>query len=141
MLRRVLFVSQKRAEAMPGHARRALISITDAERLPALVRDRWCAVLRLAFDDVDPITFPGADPDKKPFTEAQAASIARFVLELPDAVGTLVVHCRAGISRSAGVARAVASCLSLPFPADYHEYNAHVCRLVIRQILDQRRSR
>ena len=57
-LRRVLFLSQRRAEAMSPPRRAALVSITDPARAPAVVRDGWQAVLRVAFDDKDPVHFP-----------------------------------------------------------------------------------
>jgi predicted protein tyrosine phosphatase len=134
VLKRILFVSQQRAEAMAGHPRRALISITDGRLPQANLQDQWLSVLRVAFDDVDPANGPLDDPDVRPLTVGQAQTIAEFVLTLPPEARTLVVHCKAGISRSAGVARAVARCLGLRFPHDYLEYNRHACRLVEEQL-------
>ena len=39
----------------------ALISITGPARDEAILRDGWHSVLRLSFDDVEPVTFPGQD--------------------------------------------------------------------------------
>ena len=119
---------------MAGHSRRALISITDCRMPPANLQDQWLAVLRVAFDDVDPAKGPLDDPDARPLTVAQAQTIAKFVLTLPPEARTLVVHCKAGISRSAGVARAVARRMGLRFPHDYLDYNRHACRLVEEQM-------
>lgn len=54
-------------------------------------------ILRLSFDDVDNGSLA--------MTEGDAASIAEFVEENKDK--TIIVHCDAGISRSAGIAAAI----------------------------------
>jgi len=134
VLRRVIFISQSRAEGMRGRPSRALISITAPSQPPAALQDNWHSVFRIAFDDADLVRFPDDDPGVRPLTVAQAASMAEFVLGLPPAVGTLVVHCKFGVSRSGAVAKAVAQCMRLPFP-DYNEHNRFVFDLVAGEIL------
>lgn len=127
---RVLFVSQRRAEGMRPPRGCALISITDRDRPPASLRPGWHAVLRLAFDDADPRSLPNVDIGLRPFDATHAARVADFV-RTHLAQGTrIVVHCRHGISRSAGIAKAIAEAGGAPFPADYNEYNRHVHGLV-----------
>lgn len=64
--------------------------------------------ITLAFDDV--ITYCQG---YYPITEQQARKIARFVMRYKDSrVEQIVVHCDAGISRSAGVAAAIAKYLN-----------------------------
>lgn len=62
----------------------------------------------LAFDDVT--TY---HEYYYPITEQQARKIAKFVMRYKDSVEQIVVHCDAGISRSAGVAAAIAKYLNL----------------------------
>lgn len=135
MVKRVLFVRQRRAEAMPGRASCALISITDPEGPQARLRPGWHAVLRVAFHDVDPISFPAANPDLQPLTRSGAACIADFALALSSSRCSVVVHCRSGISRSAGVAKAIAEHAGLRFPSEYREFNQHVYRVVLEELV------
>lgn len=84
------------------------ISITD----PELCKNDFAknphikAILRLAFDDVDGFQDKMFSTDQ-PMTLTQAKEIANFVLEWKDKVELIVVHCEAGISRSAGVCAAI----------------------------------
>jgi predicted protein tyrosine phosphatase len=137
-LRRVLFIGQQRAEAMRPPRRTVLISITDPNRSDAALGPGWADVLRLKFDDVDSVTFPGQDRHLQEITADQVAEIAAFVSAHASSAQRLVVHCRHGVSRSAAVARAVAQALGLSFPADYDGYNRLVylaLRRVVRHAL------
>lgn len=132
MLRRVIFVSEKQAEQMRGRQSAAIISIVGADKaLPAL-SSGWHSVLHLIFDDVDPITFPNANQSLQQMTRQQAGEIASFITGLPNTVCTLVIHCKSGISRSAGVAKAVAEHYRLRFPRDYKEHNRFAYDLVLK---------
>lgn len=62
----------------------------------------------LAFDDVTAYC-----QGYCPIDERQARKIAKFVMRYKDSVEQIVVHCDAGISRSAGVAAAIAKYLNL----------------------------
>lgn len=139
-LRRVLFLSQARAEAMiPPHAA-ALLSITDVTAPVARLREGWAAVLRLGFDDVDPEDrlfqefMLGDEEDYVPLTPVQAAEIAGFVRDIAGRCSCLVVHCRYGQSRSAAVAKAVCDAYGLRFPRDYELHNPYVYRNVQRAL-------
>ena len=64
--------------------------------------------ITLAFDDVTTYC-----QGYYPITEQQARKIAKFVMRYKDSrVEQIVVHCDAGISRSAGVAAAIAKYLN-----------------------------
>lgn len=133
-LRRVLFVSQRQAEAMRPPRATALISITDPARGEASIGQGWAAVLRVAFDDVDPVTFPGQDEDLVALSADHVAPICAFVASHANRCRRIVVHCRHGVSRSAAVAKAIAEAVDLPFPQDYDEYNRFVF-LALRRTL------
>ena len=131
MLKRVIFVNEKQAQRMSGRPSAAIISITSPGKTPPTLGVRWRSVLRLEFDDVDPITFPGANEELQQMTPRQAEEVHCFVSALPASVHSLVIHCKSGISRSAGVAKAVADGYRLRFPDDYKDYNRYVHDLVL----------
>lgn len=135
LLRRVIFVSQRQAEAMRPPRSAALISITDPARAQALVQDGWHAVLRVAFDDKDPVTFPDDYEDLQEITADQVAEIAEFVATHVGSCKRIVVHCRYGVSRSAALAKAIAEAAGVSFPQDYDEYNSYVY-LALRRVVD-----
>jgi predicted protein tyrosine phosphatase len=127
-LGRVLFVSQERAEAMRPPKSCALISITDTDKAPARLLEGWTAVLRLSFDDVDPVSFPD-DWEWEgllPCSEVQAVEIADFCRFNAIRCRRLVVHCRYGVSRSAAVAKALCEVAGLWFPGEYEDHNDFV---------------
>lgn len=65
----------------------------------------------LCFDDVEDDSVPGCTP----MSDAQATLVANFLAELTASdPATLIVHCSAGISRSAGVAAAIHDALRWP---------------------------
>ena len=125
-LKRVIFVSQRQAENMRPPGAAALISITDTTRTQAEIKDGWHAVLRVSFDDVDPLTFPGQNRDLLTISSKQVAEIAAFAAEQSRSCKRIVVHCRHGVSRSAAVARAIAEAAQISFPSDYEECNSYV---------------
>jgi predicted protein tyrosine phosphatase len=89
----------------------ALISIADPGRVtPAVV---CAAMLFLTFDDVDNVEH--AAYTQAFFTLAHAQTVTAFVVKLPPEVTTLICQCEHGISRSAGLAKAIAESLGLPF--------------------------
>jgi predicted protein tyrosine phosphatase len=123
MLNRVLFVIQRQAENMRPPKVTALISITDANGRPAVFQKNWSHLLRVSFDDVDPLTFPGQDKHLQEITAAQVADIREFVASHYNECRRIVVHCKHGISRSSAVPRAIAEVAKVNFPASYEEYN------------------
>ncbi len=119
--RRVQFFPRQVIEGMPhGDPRTVLISITDPGD-PARLPDGWAGVLRLEFDDIAP-PFPvlirdgNKHRDLVPFDEPMATQVLEFVGGVSQDVNRVIVHCNAGISRSAAVAR---------FLADYYGYYLH----------------
>lgn len=138
MLRRVLFISQARAEALRPLPGAALISITDANAAPARLSPGWLALHRAAFDDIDPEDheldeyFLDDDEDYVPMAMAQAQAIAAFVGAVEPRCSALVVHCRFGQSRSAAIAKAVCVARGLYFPRNYELPNPYVYRLMCR---------
>lgn len=115
----ILVRSQEWVEsgAMPDQCY-VLVSVsTPGQRAAALPLDEFRVdTLFLEFHDVDkPFEFsrPG-EPEKRtiyPITEEQAARVWAFVEKYRGAVSTLVCQCEAGVSRSAGIAAAVAKAL------------------------------
>ena len=106
-MQNVLIMSRNRAKKFtfqPHDFTSAIISITDVDKeLNTLIVNtdngvKW--VLKVQFDDRD---------KGEPFciTEKDAEKIAEFVKKTADKVDTIIVHCEAGISRSAGVAAAI----------------------------------
>ena len=142
-------LSREKAEAYVGKEPYGVISITDPDGPEAKLQEdpNRLAVLRLAFHDCTqtPEEFeallrqaePPADleaPRKWVLpTEEHAREIVRFFREVQPRIQKLVIHCEAGISRSAGVGAALAHCLG---QTDVHFYdhgipNHRVRRLVI----------
>jgi predicted protein tyrosine phosphatase len=140
MLRRVLFLSQARAEAMRPPRGAALISITNADASPANLPDSWAALHRAAFDDIDPDDtefddfFADDDYEYVPMSMDQATAIAEFIVAIERHCTSLVVHCRFGQSRSAAIAKAVCTARGLHFPRHYELPNPFVYRLMCRAL-------
>ena len=126
-LRRVLFLSQRRAEPLRPPRAAALISITDPHSPPAVLRPGWAAVLRVSFTDTDPASFAD-EPLDAPGTlgDDEVARMAAFAALQAHQCRCIVVHCRHGVSRSAAVARAICEAASLPFPPGYASDNRFV---------------
>ena len=131
----------------------AVISITDpsvrgpcASAAKIACDNNLRGLLRLTFHDLDPLTHPEiaepgvADEFRREqagpewMTESQAATVVSFWSALRLHVASFVVHCEAGISRSAGVAAAICALEGID---DKHCYtgrspNAHVKALILR---------
>lgn len=130
MIKRVIFVSRSKAENSFGFADCAVISISEPNGFLGFadLKDGWYEVLRTEFDDVDPATC--SDPSNKFMTMHQARMIAAFVDSVAPEVNLIMVHCKAGISRSAAVAKWIAERHGLPFDHRYESYNRHVYKLL-----------
>ncbi len=112
----------------------ALISIRDPARGKARV-PRCTAlrgVLHLAFDDAEPTDGFQLPPEIKLMNRRHAQAIWRFVDKHRDTVGTFVVHCHQGMSRSPAVAAAVARYLGVDEKDFWEQYtpNPFVYRLL-----------
>lgn len=130
MVKRVKFVSRSQAESNLGNADCAVISISEPNSFLGLadLREGWFEVLRMEFDDVDPDTC--RDLSNKFMTIHQAHVIAAFVDSVAPNVSSIMVHCKAGVSRSAAVAKWIAERYGLPFDHHYKYYNQHVYKLL-----------
>jgi len=121
-LRTVLFCSQKEAQARAAWPGWAVISVTSAIASPADLQEGWTHVLRLAFDDIDVPEEPYVL-----FSEQQARSVIEFAAMCHgEKIEGILVHCSAGISRSAAIAKWIADRYQLPFNDKYMLYNKHV---------------
>lgn len=139
-LTRVIFISQARAQAMRPPRDAALISITDVDAPPAMLSESWHSVLRLSFDDVDPVDYPmEANERWVPLSDAQALEMATFVHDVAARCRRLVVQCRFGMSRSAAIAKAVCEHQRLAFPPDYTAQNDFVYRAVAWALAERAR--
>lgn len=132
-LTEVVFMSQALAEACVPRSSEAIVSITNRGAPTASLNEGWAAVLRIAFDDVDPVKSP-VEPGEGlvELQESEAESVAEFVTGNRDRVTTLIVHCRYGQARSAGVAKAVAKAYGLHFPKHYRYANNFVYQRVLK---------
>lgn len=123
MLKEVKFCGRKDAEAMPALRDWAVISITDPLSAfgPAKLQDGWHLVLRMEFHDVDVEEEPYVLMDAE-----MAGQIVSFVRDMAQEVEGILVHCNAGVSRSAAVAFWIADEYNLPFNRNYQLHNNHV---------------
>ena len=124
-LKTVIFMGRIEAEAEPARTDWAVISLSEWGSEPVKLKDGWYAVLRQEFHDIDE---PQEPYDL--FTPDQAQEIIRFVDAHAGNSRGILVHCRAGISRSAAVAKWIAGRYDLPFPEGYSLYNKHVFKLL-----------
>jgi predicted protein tyrosine phosphatase len=135
-------LSREKAEAYRDeHRLYAVISITDPDYPEANLQDdpNCVAVLRLAFHDFteEPEELLRLAPDEiEHFVlpdPHHAREIVRFYREVAPQIQKLVIHCEAGVSRSAAVGAALAHCLRQPDEQFYSRShpNHRVRRLVI----------
>jgi len=145
MYQQVDFISKRHAESIkdPGmQPQRVLISMTtppvpdslSAHCSPAKLHpESWKAVLRLEFNDADPSHMaPEAQKLYSFFTQDQAMAILRFLKQHEHDTFHVVVHCEAGVSRSAAVAKFIALIYNLYFPDRYDVYNKHVFSTILK---------
>ena len=107
------------------------ISVTDPNdslaNLPFSQNPSCKGVLRLSFHDVD------SEKNGTIFTREQARQILDFVNDHLHEIELIVIHCEAGISRSAGIA---ASLSSIYLNHDSGFFKTHIPNMhVFRQIL------
>jgi predicted protein tyrosine phosphatase len=120
MISKVEFISERRAcEITSGSAFQGIISITDPDWKDApLTEEAWGDILRLKFHDIDK-----AWQNYVLISDEQADEIIAWLKEHEDEFKKIVVHCAAGISRSAAVAKFIAEVYDLQFPESYNLYN------------------
>jgi predicted protein tyrosine phosphatase len=126
-LRNVIFTGREEAEARKGWRDWAVISITEPGYYPANLQSGWNGILRLEFHDIDAPREPYVL-----FTNDDAAKIIEFVARMHgNSCEGIMVHCKAGISRSAAVAKYIARKHNLPFNNGYSLYNKLVYNMLI----------
>ncbi len=119
-----MFVNRNAAENTPGFKDWALISITEPSSTKANLMAGWYAVHRSEFDDAIPQH--GLNKSTILITEDHAMDIVDFVYSIAPHAKGVMVHCKAGVSRSAAVAKWIAITFNLPFHHDYKDYNKYV---------------
>jgi predicted protein tyrosine phosphatase len=133
MFRRINFYPTSENPTKDTHA---FISIYgtefDEHPAPKINHPRWMDGIQLMFDDVDNDYAP---KNLKAITDKQADIIVGFVQrihQLPVDI-TLIVHCFAGVSRSAGVGKFVNDIFRLELPnyRGLQLYNAAVYRKLV----------
>lgn len=130
MLKQVHFISQRQAEKLEGRPDVVVVSI-HTRQYPTKLHSGFRDVLHLSFDDYDPQR-DGMDALQEKFRPEHAISLKSWLEPYlhPTPNLHLVVHCYAGISRSAAVAwwahKAHGPDLETTYPAWY--LNRHVLR-------------
>lgn len=117
-----------------------VISIADPEKPQPKIR-RPCGfrdVLFLQFHDAVPDDGVISDREIALMTKNHAVQIWEFVNRYRDTVGTIVVHCEQGMSRSAAVAAAISNVLGEPNRRFFREYapNEYVYELLLSTACD-----
>jgi predicted protein tyrosine phosphatase len=118
-------MSREKAEAYVGTVPYGLVSITDPDAPEAKLQPDplRVAVLRLAFHDFTqtPEEFEArmAEAEDQPGewmlpSAVHAQAIVGFLRSVAPKIEKLVIHCEAGVSRSAAVGAALAHCLRQP---------------------------
>ncbi len=124
-IRRVTFMSRRKAEALLPGVPSAIISIYDVSEQPAEFQRGWLGVLYLRFHDTD-----GGQMGLETYNRVYAAKALAFVMEHGGTAEHLVVRCNAGQSRSAGMALMLSEALRVPcfkesLPVNAEKYNAY----------------
>lgn len=122
----VIYMSRLEAERFDNDKNYIIISITDPNQPVAqLEKSNNCnGILRQKFYDID-VPVKGY----KLMDSYQADEIATFVKNHKDFVDIIIVHCEAGISRSAGIAMAINEWIHYVV-FSYPIYNRHCYRLM-----------
>lgn len=111
-----------------------VISIHDPNTKPPRVRQQpgFRAKLVLCFDDAEEIPDTAEPGEIVLMSQGQAEQIRAFIEKHRAEVGTVVLHCEAGMSRSPGVAAALCRAFGDDDQLFWQEYqpNRHVYHLV-----------
>ena len=101
----------KKFSYKPHDFKTAIISITDTDKADVIFEKNEVngirAVLRLKFDDVE-----RDYKNEHCITKEDAENIVKFVNKNKNKVDKFIVHCEAGVSRSAGVGAAIMKALN-----------------------------
>lgn len=113
-----------------------VISIHDPNTRPPHVRKQ--AGLRdtlvLTFDDAEELPSTALPDEIVLMSEQQAEQVREFVARYRGKVGTVVVHCEAGMSRSPAIAAALCRVFERTDELYWREYhpNRHVYRMILQ---------
>lgn len=115
----------------------ACISIICSEDSPFLINfDYWLTGIQLQFDDVENENYPPLHPISKD----QAKSIVEFIKEIHsfNEPLSLIIHCTAGVSRSAAIGKFINDYYGLDLP-NYRRldlFNRYVYRMLFNEVYD-----
>jgi predicted protein tyrosine phosphatase len=132
MIKKVMFVSRTAIENLSGDwTDFALISIIEPNAVGVgKINDRaFKRVIHSNFHDV--VTGRVYDEPVVEMDIRQAMSMVSFLHQIENEIDGVLVNCRAGISRSAAVAKWICESRGLPFNANYNQYNPHVYKLLL----------
>jgi protein-tyrosine phosphatase len=116
-----------------------IISITDPAKTPNVFakNSNIVSICRVSFDDTDPDILINGEVL---MTQSDANKIKDFIMAYKNKVETIIVHCEAGISRSAGICAAIQKYLtgddSAIFDSHYFCPNMHCYRLMLNALFD-----
>jgi len=120
--------------ALSGKSNIGVVSITEPDRFVSdLDESKWASVLRLYFHDID-----RKWQNYALFTIEQADQIIDWLQEHEESLEGVYVHCAAGISRSAAVAKFISDVYGLFF--DHRKgalFNRHVYRVLRERIVER----
>jgi len=130
---KVVYVSRATVENIDWRVGKqpVLISITENPLDPVNIKPVWDQVLRMYFDDINFYRVSEEHHDNLQkqficFNEKHAKEILEFIHKIEGQWDIFVVHCEAGISRSAAVAKFIAEKYNLRFNQEYKLYNSTV---------------
>lgn len=136
-MQRIVFISRAEAEKLMADPEWAVISISEPAGTPAQLAEGWADVLRLEFVDADEHC-----EDGELFSTQMAKAVLTFAEHAVNQGQSLLVHCHAGVSRSAAVAVALGQLHNLPvfsltvrLAPTYSLYNKYVYRLLYRAMM------
>ena len=131
MIKKVIFISQNEACKLTGWTTYGIISITCSGAQQAPLGTAWGSILRLEFDDIDTQKTSSEGKHYQLFEGDDAGKILNWLKENETTIEVVVVHCAAGISRSAAVAKFIAELYRIKhFNHQYTLYNKHVYRVL-----------
>lgn len=106
-------------------------SVNSGQCVPAKLHTHsWKDILRLEFHDSEP---SATDLYRVYFNEAHAVEVIKFLEKHANTeVKNVIVHCDAGVSRSAAISKFAALTYGLPFDERYRQYNKFVFSTLLK---------
>lgn len=119
----------------PDYATSHLAKMAEAGyRKPEVESPSWVELLMLEFNDIDPAHCSDEWVQQWTlFDDAMADQVIDVLERTKDIASVYAVHCEAGISRSAGIAKFISQFFNLSFPDSYSLYNKHVFSVLLRR--------